>query len=137
MAWVIVAIVIIIIAATGIYLYSGMMKPKPTTLEVSIPAGAKTQPSGWNGSVLISNLYFNPSIIKVVIGKNNTVIWTNDDSTEHTIYTVSAPAGVTTFGNVSLQPGSTYEYTFTTPGIYKYFCNIHPWMGGEVIVESG
>jgi|SRR5579883_808651 plastocyanin len=135
--WATITIIIIVIAIIGFYLYTGSMKPKPSTLQITIPEGAKLQPSGWNGSILISNLYYDPSVLRVVIGINNTVVWTNADSTQHTIYTVSVPTGVTSFGNVSVQPGGSYSYTFTTPGIYKYFCNIHPWMGGEVIVQSG
>src|SRR5579875_2093195 len=106
--WATITIIIIVIAIIGFYLYTGSMKPKPS----------KLQPSGWNGSILISNLYYDPSVLRVVIGINNTVVWTNADSTQHTIYTVSVPTGVTSFGNVSVQPGGSYSYTFTTPGIY-------------------
>ena len=34
-----------------------------------------------------------------------------------------------------LQPGQRWQYTFTTPGIYPYFCSIHPGMDGVIIVE--
>lgn len=134
--WSVIAIVIIIVVGLGLYLYTSST-PKQATIQVAIPSGAKNQPPSWNGSVLISDVYFKPSVLKVVIGTNNTVVWTNDDSTEHTIYTITVPSGVTNFGNVTLQPGSSYKYTFTVPGIYKYYCNIHPWMGGEILVLGG
>jgi plastocyanin len=30
----------------------------------------------------------------------------------------------------------TFEFTFSTPGNYNYFCTIHPWMMGQVIVGN-
>lgn len=32
--------------------------------------------------------------------------------------------------------GKTFEFTFSTPGNYNYFCTIHPWMIGQVIVGN-
>jgi len=29
-----------------------------------------------------------------------------------------------------------FEFTFSTPGNYNYFCTIHPWMMGQVIVGN-
>ncbi len=34
-------------------------------------------------------------------------------------------------------PVSTFAVTFNEPGTYPYFCAIHPWMGGQVIVADG
>jgi hypothetical protein len=34
-------------------------------------------------------------------------------------------------------PVSSFTVTFEEPGRYPYFCAIHPWMGGEVIVAGG
>jgi plastocyanin len=72
-----------------------------------------------------------------VIGINNTVVWTNDDSVVHTVTSLSVPSGASTFNSGNINAGSTSSHTFSTPGVYKYYCVIHPWMGGEVIVKSG
>jgi len=74
---------------------------------------------------------FNPSTITIVIGVNNTVVWTNDDSVPHT---VTANDGSFSSGN--LNPGDSYSFTFTTPGTYSYHCSYHSWMKGTVKVES-
>jgi plastocyanin len=74
---------------------------------------------------------FTPSIITVVIGINNTVIWTNKDSTPHT---VTANDGSFSSGN--LNAGDTYQFTFTQPGSYSYHCSYHPWMTGTIIVKQ-
>jgi hypothetical protein len=33
-------------------------------------------------------------------------------------------------------PVSSFTVTFEEPGTYPYFCAIHPWMGGQVIVQG-
>lgn len=96
---------------------------------VLIPSGAAVPPSGWNQSHLISNLYYSPAIIKVVIGVNNTVTWRNVDSQPHTVTDVNG-----SFDSGNIAPGQTWTYTFNTPGVFVYYCTYHLWMGGEVIV---
>jgi plastocyanin len=74
---------------------------------------------------------FNPPIATVVLGINNTVVWTNDDSFPHT---VTADSGSFSSGN--LNPGDSYSFTFTAQGTYLYHCSYHSWMKGTVIVKS-
>jgi plastocyanin len=78
-----------------------------------------------------NSLGFNPPTITVVIGVNNTVVWTNDDTFPHT---VTADSGSFSSGN--LNPGDSYSFTFTAPGTYAYHCSYHSWMKGTVIVKS-
>ncbi len=94
-------------------------------VNVAIPPGASTQ----------GNLAFSPDTITVVIGVNNTVMWTNDDSTTHTVTSMSVPAGAQSFGSNGLNPQNTFTWTFTVAGTYQYYCEIHPWMQGTVVVE--
>ena len=84
-------------------------------------AGANTTSTG-----------FAPDVVKVVLGVNSTVVWTNHDSSPHT---VTSNNGVFDSGNVA--PGETFEYTFTSQGTYHYHCTYHPWMVGTVIVLPG
>jgi hypothetical protein len=43
--------------------------------------------------------------------------------------------GVWDSGNIS--PGGTYQFTFNTPGVYPYYCTIHPTaMQGEITVTT-
>lgn len=92
------------------------------TVKVSIPAGSGTNQSSPG---------YSPDMITVVIGVNNTVTWTNNDGTSHT---VTATNGA--FDSKVLSPGQSFSYTFTTPGDYNYHCTIHSWMTGAVVVES-
>ena len=94
-----------------------------------IPNGAAIPPTPWNQSHLISDKYYTPSIIKVVIGVNNTVTWRNVDTAPHTVTDVNG-----SFDSGNIAPGQTWSYTFNKPGTYMYYCTYHLWMGGEVIV---
>ena len=70
---------------------------------------------------------YHPTIIQVITG--TTVTWTNDDDIIHTVTDVGGK-----FDSDLIQPGSGWKYTFYHEGNYTYFCTIHPWMKGLVIV---
>jgi plastocyanin len=73
--------------------------------------------------------HFVPDTITVVIGRNNTVTWKNEDNS---IHTVTADNGA--FNSGIVNPGSSFTFTFTTPGTFAYHCSIHPFMTGKIIV---
>ena len=90
------------------------------------PTAQGTPAVGVN-QVAIQNYAYQPAVIQVTTG--TTVTWTNQDTVAHTV----------TFRNASqhsdlMQQGQTYSYTFTTPGTYRYYCAVHPYMVGTVIV---
>jgi plastocyanin len=87
---------------------------------------ARAAPAG--GAVTIDNFTFNPAPITVAAGSS--VTWTNDDDVPHT---VRADDG--SFRSKPLDSGDSYSFTFAKPGIYSYFCSIHPKMVGKVIVR--
>jgi plastocyanin len=71
---------------------------------------------------------YDPSPLNIARGKP--VTWTNNDFTSHTVTEVTNK-----FDSGILAPGQTFEHTFDEPGIVKYYCTIHPYMSGEVIVK--
>lgn len=101
-------------------------------LPISIPKGA-----GGNSSSTAAISGFRPGNVTVVIGMNNTVIWTNDDISPHTVTSVTVPSGAATFNSGIISAGGTWSMTFTVPGTYQYDCSLHLWMKGVVIVKSG
>jgi len=78
-----------------------------------------------------SSAGYSPETITIVIGINNTVIWTNNDAALHTV-----TSGVGGFYSTDLGKGGTYTFTFTVAGTYVYFCIYHGWMHGTVIVKE-
>ncbi len=100
-------------------------------VNVTIPSGAGTPPAGWTGSGK-TTYGFGPNTVTLVIGKNNTVLWINNDVTIHTA--TSDTAGAFDTGNIAA--GATAQFTFTTPGTYTYHCTYHAWMQGTIVVKS-
>jgi len=92
--------------------------PPANAVHVSIIPGAASYATGYN-----------PDNITVVIGVNDTVIWTNNDNEPHTVTALDG-----SFNSGNMNPGDTYTYTFTKPGTYPYTCTYHAWMHGYVTV---
>lgn len=84
---------------------------------------------------------------KLTISVNDTVTWINHDSDTHTVtsgQSVDRAEGVT--GTPGLSFGifdsglfgmnESWSYKFMRPGTFQYFCTIHPWMYGVIVVEG-
>jgi plastocyanin len=87
-----------------------------------------TQPESTN-KVSIANMSFSPT--QITVNKGDTVTWTNNDSTTHTV--TSDSGSELDSGNI--QPGSDFTHTFSQTGTFKYHCSIHPYMTGSVVVK--
>jgi len=73
----------------------------------------------------------------VVITAGGTVTWENTDNAAHTASSGTAaggPDGV--FDSSLIMSGGSYSVTLDDEGTYPYFCMVHPWMEGTVIVEA-
>ena len=102
----------------------------------SIPAFADTvtvkpaQGSGAPGCE-ISRVCYSPDPAVIKIGDR--VMWVNTDSAAHTVTSgVSYPSGE--FDSGLFMPNGDWSHTFSSNGIFPYFCMVHPWMTGEVWV---
>jgi len=95
---------------------------------VNIPSKAEIQGSGKN---------FFPNTIET--NSNIPIVWINNDDSVHTV--VSGTLGVNNkmfsdgkFDSGTFGPGDTF--TISLPeGEYGYFCKLHPWLRGAVIVK--
>jgi len=84
-----------------------------------------------------SSVGFSQRNITVIIGVNNTLVWTNQDTVAHTVVSTGVPQGASTFASAVLQKGDTFIQTFTISGVYNYECSIHPaTMKGTVVVKA-
>ena len=79
--------------------------------------------------VKIDNFTFSPPSLTVKAG--TTVTWRNEDDIPHT---VTSPKRV--FKSKALDTDDSFAFTFTAPGVYEYFCSLHPRMTGTVVVEE-
>jgi plastocyanin len=80
-------------------------------------------------AVKIDNFTFTPQRVTVKAG--TTVTWTNQDDIPHTV-TSSTKA----FRSKALDTDDKFSFTFTTAGVYEYFCSLHPHMTGTIVVEG-
>lgn len=98
---------------------------------VNISAGAGSGPTCSQ-----SNNCFDPDVITVAPG--TTVEWKNNDKVSHTV-TSGNPSDNqtgTVFDSSLIAAGKDFSFTFNNPGTFNYFCQVHPWMTGKVIVSA-
>lgn len=102
---------------------SSFAPEKPPYATIVIPEGA---------SLISLEKTYEPDYARVLIGTNNTVRWVNNDRAFHTIAAdTSFPRD---FDATMLGPGDSYEYTFTTPGMYGYHGEPGPHLRGLIEV---
>ena len=77
-----------------------------------------------------------PSTVTVDVGGK--VIFSNTDSDKHTFSsgTISDDIIGTVFDSGLVFPGDSFEYLADTAGEFPYFCMLHPWTNGLIIVQE-
>src|SRR5215216_809657 len=79
--------------------------------------------------------FYDSSPANVAVGA--TVTWTNNDATLYTAVSgdpSSGPSGV--FDSGLLAKGKTFQHKFDTAGTFDYYCNLHPFMIGQIVVSK-
>jgi plastocyanin len=100
------------------------------------PASAQivTCPSSGTDNVSIQSFFFSPTTL--TISRNDIVKWTNNDVTAHTVTSGTTPTPDGKFGSGNLGTGGTTVCVqFFQAGTYPYFCTLHTFMTGSVIVQ--
>jgi len=65
------------------------------------------------------------------------VIFSNTDTAAHTFTAGTATDGPSgAFDSGLVVAGSSYEWTPTTAGDVPFFCMVHPWMAGLIVVQE-
>ena len=80
-----------------------------------------------------TNTCYIPS--KISIRQGESVTWLNEDAAFHSVTsgTYENPNGM--FDSGYLDPNESFTVKFEESGTFDYFCTLHPWMKGKVIVE--
>lgn len=90
--------------------------------------------------------WYEPALISVGVGEK--VTWVNKDREAHT---VTSGKGSGRFGWMSnefgesdgyfdsgrFMPNESWSFTFDRKGMFTYYCTIHPWMEGTILVQQG
>jgi plastocyanin len=75
------------------------------------------------------NKTFQPRVLAVPLG--STVEFPNNDLIFHNVFSLSRPQP---FDLGLYRAGDSRSRTFTSPGVYQVFCNIHPQMSAVIVV---
>jgi plastocyanin len=89
-------------------------EPGETTSQVSRPSGPVAE-------IAYRDVAISPAKTKVKMG--TTIIWTNHDSVEHNVTSVSGPAH---FASKNIEEGQSFQFKLTRSGTIRYECTIHP-----------
>ena len=111
------------------------------TIPVSVNASVTIVPGSSSPS---NSKFFVPNLLKVSTG--TTITWTNDDLISYKSFEVeqlhTVTSGSLESGNIGIDfdsgflgAGKTFQHTFNSSGTFDYFCAIHPFMTGKVIVS--
>ncbi len=127
---VLVVVALLVLAGVAAFLAIPLQQPNGGGGGNTAASGSVVMPSGVGSNI---KLNFSPDVITVIIGKNNTVTWVNQDGTTHTV-----TATDNSFNSGDIKAGSSWSYQFSIAGTYTYYCLYHSaWMKGTVIVKSG
>lgn len=99
-------------------------------LAFAAAASAQQTPVVPPNQVVIDNFAFAPAALTVAPGTQ--VVWINHDDEPHTV--ISADGG-RTFKSPALGTDDKFTFTFAKPGTYQYFCSIHRYMAGTIVVK--
>ena len=80
-----------------------------------------------------SDTCYVPSVI--VVDSGNSVTWVNEDSAFHSVTSGFYDEPSDLFDSGYLDPNEPFVVDFDKVGTYDYFCTLHPWMKGQVVVE--
>jgi len=79
-------------------------------------------------AIQIDNFHYSPAML--VVAPGTTVTWTNDDDSPHSVREKDGK-----FKSAALDTDDKFSQTFSAPGEFEYFCSIHPYMTGKIVVK--
>jgi plastocyanin len=81
-----------------------------------------------SAEVHIDNFSFTP--VEITVSPGTTLTWVNGDDIPHNVVATG-----NAFRSKVMDTEQKFSFTFGTPGVYEYFCALHPHMKGKVIVK--
>jgi plastocyanin len=94
---------------------------------VSVAAVSPASPAAQ--TVQIKGFAFSPKVLTVTVGQ--TARFVNQDQEAHTVV---ADKGA--FNSGGLDTNDSWTVRLQKPGTYAYFCSLHPYMKGTIVVQA-
>ena len=115
-------------AALGACQNEGSTAPEiPTSAAVSIPPGTGVPGCETTGTCFLPD--------SVTIKAGGVITWNNNDAAAHTVtHGTPADGPGAEFDSSLLTASALFQHTFTDAGTFRYFCLVHPWQEGVVVV---
>jgi plastocyanin len=136
----------LLIGAGSLLITVGSLAGCSTNAESAATAPTSTTSAPAGPVINLSSLMFNPPTTTVKVG--TTVTWRNDEPITHTVTSGRFQGVDKTTGLRSSQgpdgtfsarlpgKGKTFSFTFTKPGNYTYYCDIHQGMNATITVVA-
>lgn len=136
--------IVVLLLAFSTFSFLSHASAESNYVEIPKGAGNPSYDPQFKKDLFTENWYI-PT--KLTISVNDTVTWVNHDSDRHTItsgQSVGRAGGVTGTPGISFGifdsglfgMNESWSYKFMRPGTFQYFCTIHPWMYGVIVVEG-
>jgi plastocyanin len=94
---------------------------------------ARSAPAAGVDRVQIKDFTYVPAAITVAAG--TTITFTNEDNAPHTATSGTSPTPDGVFDSETLPKGASKRIEVTKRGTLSYYCALHPFMKGTVIVR--
>lgn len=117
---------IVIALLTTITVAAWSVSPANLLRPVQIVSAA--EPASSAVEVKIDNFVFQPALITIKAGTQ--VTWTNKDDIPHTVDSTEGK-----FKSAALDTDEKFQFRFTEPGEYPFYCRMHPKMTGKIVVQ--
>ncbi|HEY1655260.1 MAG TPA: cupredoxin family copper-binding protein [Candidatus Tumulicola sp.] len=91
-------------------------------------AAGPPSPAAAIPTIHVKGFAYVPAVLTVSAG--TTVRFVNDDSEAHTV-----TADDKSFDSAGLDTGDTWTCRFAAAGKFSYFCQLHPYMRGTIVVR--
>ncbi len=99
------------------------------SVSVSIPEGTSVR-----GCETINECYI---LYEITIDVGDEVIWSNEDLAFHTVTSGNPTDGTDElFDSGMFKIDEQFSHKFEESGNFDYFCTLHPWMEGVVVVQE-
>lgn len=122
------AVALLSLTAASVACTSGGAERPSTSASRANPGQAAQASEVATDRVEIRDFLFAPEGVSVAVG--TTVTWTNRDSFAHSVV-----ADDRSYRSDDLGQEGVYTHTFDTAGTFSYYCGIHNYMTGRVVVR--
>jgi plastocyanin len=93
----------------------------------TLALGAVSAVAADESAVAVDNFAFAPAALSVKAGTR--VVFVNHDDIPHSVVAADG-----SFRSKALDTDDRFTMTFDKPGEYSYYCGLHPFMKGKIIV---